>query len=572
MKLTYVISLLLFFLHASFCIGQCFVQLDGRDLFLFSPVKTKLTLYKPLLGKEWGDSTLRNCAGLGPVIHKRVAPGYVIAKNTAIYAAHSGMLRTFTTGGNDEPNDACWIDGLDFSTAYFHVYFNVSSNKYVYAGQRIGTVIPRKDTTFFYFGIRQAKPVQPIMKRVGLPVTGDKDCSCYIDPVWPEYFVNPTDWHISWEYNESEPQTSIKINIKPSWAGRWSFDNGRTWLQGGEAISGLPQKYYKIIFQEKEGWATPLPIELTTSEAKNNYEFDVEYKQEINNSNNISSTNNQIDSASFLLAIDSIRQVAYDSSYKGVKTDVYRTFQDSLNKKLNKIESEQQNALRSNKVLYVVMPLALLLGLTIIAFYFQYQRLKKGKRHVEELQKELHHRVRNNLSIISGLIDASASSKSTNSIPAKDLESRIQSISYVHEQLYHQEDITSLNLQEFIEKLCENLIQTYSNSSSVCYFVYAPLMIDVKFATQIALIFTEVVTNSLKHGIIKGQVLEIKVEASLLKDKKVQMVISDNGTGYPEDFENSNSYGIKMIKGLVKQIKAEIFFEKNNGSVTKLIF
>ncbi|MBX9782609.1 MAG: ATP-binding protein [Chitinophagaceae bacterium] len=553
--------------------AQCFEQLDGRGLFFFSPVKTKLTLYKPLKGKEWGDSTIRNCAGYGPVIHRRVAPGYVLQANTPIYASHSGILRIFTTGGNDEPNDACWIDGEDFSTAYYHVYFTVSSNKYVYAGQRIGTVIPRKDTTFFYYGIRQAKPVQPIMKRVGLPVKGEKDCSCYIDPIFPEYFVNPTDWHLHWEYNETEPSTTIKVNISPSWVGKWSFDNGKTWLSGGEAVSGLPQKYYKIIFRDRSEWGAPIPIEINSSDAKNDFEFNVQYTKELSYNESVKTNSSFIDSGEIYNIIDSVKKESYDSSYNNLKRVIYRTFQDSLTSKISKIELEQQKTQNYNKALFIIMPLALLLSIALVIAYFQYKRLKKEKKQIVELQKELHHQVRNNLGIISGLIDASVDSKS-NDISLKDLESRIQSISFIHEQLYQKEDITKINLQEFIETLCSNLSKTYQTTNKIFFNINAHLLIETKLATQLALTLSELITNCIKHGGVNLNELAISVSAKKLKNDKISISVSDNGKGFPENFEHpqKGSYGINMIKGLLKQMNGTVIFKNNNGSFSEIIF
>ena len=94
---------------------QCFEQLSGQGLELYSPVATRLTKYKGLAGKNWGDSVLGSCATLGKVMKRVVAPAYIVPANTPIYATHSGYIRIFTSGGNDETNDADWIDGGSFS-------------------------------------------------------------------------------------------------------------------------------------------------------------------------------------------------------------------------------------------------------------------------------------------------------------------------------------------------------------------------------------------------------------------------------------------------------------------------
>ena len=573
--LTAIIIFSFAFLYCSHSYSQCYEQLKGQGLYLFSPVKTKLTLYKPLPGREWGDSVYDKCRLFGPVYWKRVAPGYIVEPGSAIYAAHSGILRVHTTGANPFGNDACWIDGTELSTAYFHIYPSVTTNQYVYAGQRIGTVIPRSDTTFFYFNIRMAKPMYPTIQRATLPAQGGENCKCYVDPVWPEYFVNPTERYIYWYYNDSDPKTKLSVRITPSWVGKWSFDDGKTWLNSGETVTGLPQKYYKIIFQERLEWKTPLPIEVASTDAKPEFDFPVTYEPEkyIPEIITTRSVPDFVDSSSILAAFDSVRRNAYDSSYTALKEVIYKTFNDSLKSKISHIETAQKKEENKNKILFIVLPLVLLLGLGLIAFYFQYNRLKKQKRYVEELQKELHHRVRNNLGIISGLIDASIVNENT-SIPSKDLESRINSIGFVHEQLYQQDDISALNLQDFLKKLCDNLVITYAKDKEVICNVDAPLMIETKLATQVALVISELVTNSLKHYTIPNKTLEVEIKARLTEQRKISITVTDNGEGFPSSFNKSksNTYGLKMIKGLIKQIRGEINFSNNKGAVTEITF
>ena len=560
--------------------AQCYEQLKGHGLYLFSPVTTRLSSYKQVSGKHWGDSVYKSCPAIGPVYWKWVAPAYIVEPGAAIYAAHSGILRVHTTGGNNFANDACWIDGGEISTAYFHMFSSVSTNQWVYAGQRIGTVIPRKDTTFIYFSIRMSNAICPTMQRATLPAAGDKNCMCGVDPVWPEYFVNPAGWSIYYDYNDTDPKTKLSVNISPAWTGKWSFDNGQTWLNSGESVAGLPQKYYKIIFKEKKEWKTPLPIEVKSTDTKSEFDFSVTYESEkyvpvitaiINPKPVI--TSNIVDSSSLLAAFDSIRKKASDSSYAAVRSLFYKAFNDSLKSKISNIESEQKKVENKNRLLFIVLPLALLLGLGLIAFYFQYHRLRKQKKHVEELQKELHHRVRNNLSIISALIDESDKGVDAE-LHTKELESRIKSIGFVHEQLYQQNDITKLNLQLFLEKLCNNLVNTFGDKEKVAYQVNAPLLIETKLATQLALVTAELITNSLKYSIKSGIQQSIRISAKLLSDQKITIAVADNGKGFPEGFDSSliNSYGIRMIKGLIKQMKGEIKFYNSNGSCAEFTF
>ena len=561
-------------------ITQCYPENTGQGLFLYSPVKTKLTLYKPLLGKEWGDTTYRNCAGFGPMIYRKTVPGYIVEPGSVIYAAHSGIIRIFTSGGNDETNDAAWIDGVDFTTSYFNVYFSVASNQYIYAGQRIGTVIPRKDTSYIYFGIRYAKAEQPTMKRVGLPVSGDNKspCSCYIDPVWPEHFVNPTSWNIHWDYNNSEPHTNITVKIKPINIGKWSFDEGKTWLGNGESVKNLPQKYYKIIFKDYEGFGTPLPLEINADDSKAQFAYEIQYQSTdkvsmgLNQDKKPESNNSMlVDSSSFLKAIDDARRRSYDSGYKELRGILYSTFNDSLRSKISAIEKEQEQNKRRSMILYLSVPLIIVTGLALVVLQNKNGKLKKEKEQVIDLQKELHHRVRNNLGVILGLLDASTKS-GTNTLDARDLENKIKSISLVHEKLYSQNASQEIDLQDFIENLCSHILGTYRSNDSVDIKVEAPLLMQSNLATQLGLIVSELFTNALKHSKPKSGKLLVSIKASKNEDKSITVSVSDNGMGFTIDpnCTEIKSYGIRMVKGLIKQLRGKVDFINDNGA--KVVF
>jgi len=562
--------------------SQCFTENTGKGLYLYSPLKTKLTLYKPVIGKEWGDTTYRKCAGFGPMTYRKTTPAYVVKPGTPVFAANSGIIRLFTSGGNDEPNDAAWIDAGNYSTSYFNIYFTLASNQFVYSGQRIGTVIPRKDTTYIYFGIRYAKPEQPIMKRVGLPVAGDNNnnCSCYIDPVFPEHFVNPTSWNIHWDYNDSEPQTNISINSQPSGAGFWSFDEGKTWLKCGEDIKNLPQKYYRITFKELEGFVSPLPIEFTSNNSKTEYQFNTRYTSLnstpnnplINLKNTDEKTVEVTDSSLFYAALDEAKKKGYDSNYNELRTMLYNTFNDSLKSKIIAIESEQEIQKRVTYIIFLLLPLLIITGFYLFKLKNKNKLLASEKKQVIELQKELHHRVRNNLSIILGLVDGSAISGTKNFDP-KELENRIKSIGFVHDQLFTGNDQSKVEMQPLLETVCTNIIKSYGLINQISQHISVPLIIPAKLATSIILIITELITNAVKHGKIQENKLEIKITGHLSDNNTMQFLIEDNGKGFKiESKENlEKSYGLRMVYGLVKQIKGKIKIENKDGTHVKLI-
>lgn len=213
----------------------------------------------------------------------------------------------------------------------------------------------------------------------------------------------------------------------------------------------------------------------------------------------------------------------------------------------------------------------------------------KIKASLEEkglLLQEIHHRVKNNLQIISSLL--SLQSKYVKD--EEDLElfresqSRVRSMAFIHEQLYQSSDFTNIEFGIYVKNLINYLSYSYSIDPFFINFNLDidDVSLDINTAIPCGLIINELVTNSLKYafpadncGKSSDTILnEICIYLHSHKEDKFILVISDNGVGLPEstDFKNSNTLGLLLVNSLVDQLDGTIELDRTNGTKFRLIF
>lgn len=208
-----------------------------------------------------------------------------------------------------------------------------------------------------------------------------------------------------------------------------------------------------------------------------------------------------------------------------------------------------------------------LIGLGVFGFY--YRKNKKQKDVIESLQKELHHRVKNNLSIIDTFIEVAKEEfedpKFTNKL--SDLQNRIDSINEVHKQLHIKEDVTNLKLKKYLAQLSSNIASSFSDLDiTIIQKVNENLVIPADKSFSIGLIVNEFLTNSFKYGFEKGEKGVVKIQIHENKNS-LKLHLSDNGKGLPEDFdiEQSESFGLRIIKLLSQQLDGYFKLKNQNG-------
>lgn len=202
----------------------------------------------------------------------------------------------------------------------------------------------------------------------------------------------------------------------------------------------------------------------------------------------------------------------------------------------------------------------------------QWEQTKKLERIIQEresLLKEIHHRVKNNLAVITGLLElqsAKAHSSEMEDILTESIN-RIQSIATLHEKLYETGDYNNISLPEYISGLLQHLIQTMSTAKIdvTLNTDISDLTLSVNRAVPLALILNELVTNSFKHGFIDQDEGTLWVTLENVSDR-LKLTVADDGVGLPEDFDINQlqSLGLRLISTLCSQLEGEYEFQDRN--------
>lgn len=192
------------------------------------------------------------------------------------------------------------------------------------------------------------------------------------------------------------------------------------------------------------------------------------------------------------------------------------------------------------------------------------------------LVKEIHHRVKNNLQIISSLLHMQADGVKDPGILEllKDSQNRVLSMSLVHEKLYQTDLMATIDFSDYISSLAERLINTYSVSSNISLVIKKePLMLSINTAIPCGLIINEILTNSIKYAFPEHREGIIRIDMKA-KGNVVTLIMSDNGIGLPEHTNpsNLNSLGMKLIRVLTDQIDGEMSLDRTNGTTYTLKF
>ncbi len=211
-------------------------------------------------------------------------------------------------------------------------------------------------------------------------------------------------------------------------------------------------------------------------------------------------------------------------------------------------------------------------------------------------KKEIHHRIKNNLQVICSLLDLQAE-KFRSRESAEDTEvlnafiesqNRVMSIALIHEELHEGRGTDTLNVSPYLEKLVENLFQTYileNVNTSLDIKLEENIFFDMDTAIPLGIIVNELVSNSLKYAFSDRDYGEIQIklyredsaehenkEQRVIKESyggtNVILIVSDNGIGIPEDFnlEDSSSLGLQLVKILVDQLEGQIELNRDSGT------
>ncbi len=211
---------------------------------------------------------------------------------------------------------------------------------------------------------------------------------------------------------------------------------------------------------------------------------------------------------------------------------------------------------------------------------------KEALAKIEEVRKkEIHHRIKNNLQVISSLLSLQADHFEDRKVKEAFMESqdRVISMSLIHEELYKSVDLETLDFIAYLRKLTGELLSSYSLDSSRIKLIMNTeehIYLGMDCAIPLGMIVNELVTNSLKHAFPEEREGEIRIEFNRTLNSPTSsksfftLVVSDNGSGFSEkiDFENSDTLGFQLVNALVKQIEGEVEVKRNHGTEFRIRF
>ncbi|MEQ8302738.1 MAG: histidine kinase dimerization/phosphoacceptor domain -containing protein [Cyclobacteriaceae bacterium] len=196
----------------------------------------------------------------------------------------------------------------------------------------------------------------------------------------------------------------------------------------------------------------------------------------------------------------------------------------------------------------------------------------KSLSEKETLLKEIHHRVKNNLQVISSLL--SLQSRFIDDKDAKALvnegQNRVKSMALIHQKLYQRDNLTGVEALDYIKNLCGTLQSAYgidADKVSISYEV-DNLNLDVDTMIPIGLILNELISNAFKHAFPNGEgKLDIRFQE---KANKLVLVVKDNGAGTSNNIEQTDSFGMRMIHSLSRKLEADVNFNFDLGTEASL--
>lgn len=206
------------------------------------------------------------------------------------------------------------------------------------------------------------------------------------------------------------------------------------------------------------------------------------------------------------------------------------------------------------------------------------KNLKKTLDEKDILMKEIYHRVKNNLMVLSSLLNLQSRYYKDKDIEEvfQEIQYRAKSMALIHERLYKSDDLKHINFTEYLETLSKDLYDAYTPDKDLIKLILKieDVELDVDTSIPLGLILNELLTNSLKYAFPNGRSGEIKIELHENQEGKIQLSVRDNGIGFPVDldYEHSDSLGMLIINSLTYQIDGKIMLEQINGTKFTVIF
>jgi len=305
------------------------------------------------------------------------------------------------------------------------------------------------------------------------------------------------------------------------------------------------------------------------------------YKKLIEYRDSVSSVQN--------INISAILEIEYEVGQKDNEIAKQRIVVEKAEAEVN-----QQKGRKEVFLVAAVLMLAIvvILLLTIIQRRKGTRKLKEKSRQIEEqnktiekalveketLLKEIHHRVKNNLQLISGLLELQAVQFDDENVKEmmEEGKSRVRSMALIHEQLYESNDLGKIDFREYLNKLTNDIAIAFNAPEKEISFQIKvkQFSLDINTAVPLGLIVNELIANAYKHAFKGRKKGNIIIDLVPVENEETQLRIIDNGIGLPKDFDplSKRSLGLRLVQGLIRQLGGEYAYESKKGTQFMLQF
>lgn len=267
-------------------------------------------------------------------------------------------------------------------------------------------------------------------------------------------------------------------------------------------------------------------------------------------------------------------------------------------KKETTIKTQQQSILQQKRLKWITLAAATLLLMLVVGLYRTYQNKRKvnttlqtlnknlenknmllDKRNAENelLLKEIHHRVKNNLEIVSGLLALQAAQINHPSAQAvmQASQNRVLSMGIIHQKLYQKDNLAAIEMKDYFMQLGEGILDTFNAAHRVKITSPMPLIeLDVDTAVPIGLIANELLTNALKYAFKENEPGQVNISLTATGTaNELLFRVCDNGIGKPEIVnDKSTGFGTELVNLLVQQLEGKLTTEINHGTIISIYF
>jgi two-component sensor histidine kinase len=311
-------------------------------------------------------------------------------------------------------------------------------------------------------------------------------------------------------------------------------------------------------------------------------------------------------------------QKAYENHvlYKNVSDQI---FNEQINSKLTQIQMTHQfeqkqavlktqqekkdvvlkkEALKQKRIKSIVLLTLLFVSVIALGVYMNLKRYKKQKKIIESqkglveeqkeqiqntlleketLLREIHHRVKNNLQIISSLLNIQSEEIKNKKVLAsiQEGQSRVQAMSLIHQNLYQSEEIDRVNVDKYLHELIDYLSQMFIGKAKniVVQIETSDIRFDFDTIIPLGLIVNELVSNAFKYAFQSKETGTITIKIKALNQIDYELTVEDDGNALPDnlDFKNSNSLGLKLVSILSKQLRGSFTATGKDGKTTFIV-